>query len=139
MTDLYDLQRFVAAQDPVYEAIRTELRSGRKKTHWMWFVFPQIAGLGFSPMARRFAIASLAEAAAYLDHPVLSPRLAECIRLVNTVAGRSIEQIFGPPDDLKFRSSMTLFAHATLDNQLFADALMKYFGGEFDPATLARL
>jgi uncharacterized protein (DUF1810 family) len=139
MTDPYDLQRFVDAQNPVYEAVRTELRSGRKKTHWMWFVFPQITGLGFSQMARKFAIASLAEATAYLDHPVLGPRLAECTGLVNAVEGRPIEQIFGYPDDLKFRSSMTLFAHATADNQVFIDALKKYFAGEFDPATLARL
>jgi uncharacterized protein (DUF1810 family) len=139
MTDPYDLQRFVDAQNPVYEAVRTELRSGRKKTHWMWFVFPQITGLGFSPMARKFAIVSLAEATAYLDHPVLGPRLAECTGLVNAVEGRPIEQIFGYPDDLKFCSSMTLFAHATADNQVFIDALKKYFAGEFDPATLARL
>jgi uncharacterized protein (DUF1810 family) len=139
MTDLYDLQRFVAAQDPVYEAIRTELRSGRKKTHWMWFVFPQIAGLGFSPMARKFGISSLAEAAAYLSHPLLGSRLAECTGLVNVVEERPIEQIFGYPDDLKFRSSMTLFAHATSDNRLFLEALKKYFGGEFDAETLARL
>jgi uncharacterized protein (DUF1810 family) len=103
------------------------------------FVFPQIAGLGSSQMARRFAISSLAEAAAYLQHPVLGPRLAECTRLVNQVEGRPIEQIFGYPDDLKFRSSMTLFTHATSDNRVFIDALEKYFRGEFDPATLARL
>jgi uncharacterized protein (DUF1810 family) len=139
MTDPYDLQRFVDAQNSVYEAVRSELRSARKKTHWMWFVFPQLAGLGVSPMARKFAIASVAEAAAYLGHPVLGPRLAECTALVNAVEGRPIEQIFGYPDDLKFRSSMTLFARATSDNQVFVDALKKYFGGEFDPATLARL
>jgi uncharacterized protein (DUF1810 family) len=139
MTDPYDLQRFVDAQNPVYEAVRSELRTGRKKTHWMWFVFPQITGLGFSQLARKFAIASLAEAAAYLDHPVLGPRLAECTGLVNAVEGRPIEQIFGYPDDLKFRSSMTLFAHAKSDNEVFIDALKKYFAGEFDPDTLALL
>jgi uncharacterized protein (DUF1810 family) len=139
MTDPYDLQRFVDAQDPVYEAVRSELRSGRKKSHWMWFVFPQITGLGFSPMARKFAILSLAEATAYLGHPVLGPRLAECTGLVNAVEGHPIEQIFGYPDDLKFRSSMTLFAHATSNNRVFLDALKKYFGGEFDAASLARL
>jgi uncharacterized protein (DUF1810 family) len=139
MIDPYDLQRFVDAQDPVYDKVCCELQDGRKKSHWMWFVFPQIEGLGSSPLARRFAISSLAEAAAYLKHPVLGPRLAECTRLVNRVEGRPIEQIFGYPDDLKFRSSMTLFAHATPDNRIFIDALQKYFGGEFDPATLARL
>ena len=139
MTDPYDLRRFVDAQNPVYEAVRSELRSGRKKTHWMWFVFPQLAGLGVSPTARKFAIASVVEAGAYLGHPVLGPRLAECTGLVNAVDGRPIEQILGYPDDLKFRSSMTLFARAPSDNQVFADALKKYFEGEFDPATLARL
>jgi uncharacterized protein (DUF1810 family) len=105
----------------------------------MWFVFPQIEGLGSSPMARKFAISSLAEAAAYLEHPVLGPRLTECTGLVNLVEGRSIEQIFGRPDDLKFRSSMTLFARASADNQVFVDALQRHFNGEFDPATLKRL
>jgi uncharacterized protein (DUF1810 family) len=105
----------------------------------MWFIFPQIAGLGSSPMARRFAISSLSEAAAFLEHPVLGPRLAECTRLVNRVEGSPIGQIFGYPDDLKFRSSMTLFAHAAADNQVFVDALHKYFKGEFDPATIERL
>ena len=105
----------------------------------MWFVFPQIQGLGHSPMARRFALASRTEAETYLLHSVLGPRLRECTRLVNAVAGRSIEEILGAPDDLKFRSSMTLFAHATADNRIFMDALRKYFGGEYDPLTLARL
>ena len=139
MSDPYDLQRFVDAQNPVYDKVCSELRDGRKKSHWMWFVFPQIEGLGSSPMARKFAISSLAEAAAYLEHPVLGPRLTECTRLVNLVEGRSIEQIFGRPDDLKFRSSMTLFARASADNQVFVDALQRHFNGEFDPATLARL
>ena len=105
----------------------------------MWFVFPQIEGLGSSPLARKFAISSLSEAAAYLAHPILGPRVAESTGLVNLVEGRPIEQIFGYPDDLKFRSSMTLFAHATPDNRVFIDALQKYFSGEFDAATLARL
>ena len=105
----------------------------------MWFVFPQIEGLGSSPLARKFAISSLAEAAAYLQHPVLGPRLAECTELVNHVEGRTIEQIFGYPDDLKFQSSMTLFAHATPDSRVFLDALQKYSKGEFDPATMERL
>jgi uncharacterized protein (DUF1810 family) len=139
MSDPYDLQRFVDAQNPVYDRVRAELQEGRKQSHWMWFIFPQIAGLGSSPLARRFAISSLSEAAAFLEHPILGPRLAECTRLVNLIEGRSIEQIFGRPDDLKFRSSMTLFARASADNQVFADALQTHFNGEFDPATLERL
>ncbi|HEX5458783.1 MAG TPA: DUF1810 domain-containing protein [Steroidobacteraceae bacterium] len=133
------LQRFIAAQEPVMERVLAELRAGRKTSHWMWFVFPQIQGLGHSPMARRYAIASRAEAEAYLHHPILGPRLRECTGLVNAVERRSIEEILGSPDDLKFRSSMTLFAHATPDNQIFLDALAKYFGGEVDPLTLERL
>ena len=105
----------------------------------MWFAFPQIAGLGSSQWAREFAISSLAEAAAYLAHPILGPRLAECTRLVNVIEGRSVDQIFGYPDNLKFRSSMTLFARATPDNEGFVAALQKYFKGEPDPVTLARL
>jgi uncharacterized protein (DUF1810 family) len=139
MNHPYDLQRFVDAQNPVYDKVCSELRDGRKKSHWMWFIFPQIEGLGSSPLARRFAISSLTEAGAYLEHPVLGPRLVGCSRLVNLVKGRSIEQIFGHPDDLKFRSSMTLFGHATADNAVFIDAVNKYFDGKFDPATLARL
>lgn len=133
------LERFVQAQEPVIERVLAELRAGRKASHWMWFVFPQIQGLGHSPMAQRFAIASRAEAEAYLLHPVLGPRLRECARLVNEVAGRSIEEIFGYPDYLKFRSSMTLFAQASADNRVFLDALSKYFGGECGPLTLDRL
>jgi uncharacterized protein (DUF1810 family) len=139
MSDPYDLQRFVDAQNRVYDKVGAELREGRKRSHWMWFIFPQIAGLGSSPLARRFALSSLSEASAFLEHPILGPRLAECARLVNLVEGRTIEQIFGHPDDLKFRSSMTLFAHASTENQLFIDALRKYFDGEFDPATLERV
>ena len=139
MTDPYHLQRFVDAQNAVYTEVCAELQDGKKKSHWMWFVFPQIRGLGSSPLARKFAISSLAEAAAYLQHPILGPRLIECTRLVNLIEGRPIQQIFGYPDDLKFRSSMTLFAHAAGENQLFVDALQKYFKGEFDPTTLARL
>lgn len=133
------LQRFVDAQTPVYEQVGAELRSGRKRTHWIWFVFPQIAGLGKSPTAQHFAIASLEEARAYVNHPVLGPRLRECTRWVNDIEGQPIEQIFGYPDDLKFRSCMTLFAHATDDNAEFLRALSKYFGGEFDALTLERL
>lgn len=133
------LERFVQAQEPVMERVLAELRAGRKASHWMWFVFPQIQGLGHSSTAQHFAIASRAEAEIYLRHPVLGPRLRECTRLVIETEGRSIEEIFGYPDDLKFRSSMTLFAHATADNQVFVEAVSKYFGGEYDPLTVARL
>ena len=133
------LERFVEAQEPVIQQVLGELRAGRKTSHWMWFVFPQIRGLGHSPTAQHFAIATRAEAEAYLRHPILGPRLRECTRLVNAVEGRSIEEIFGHPDDLKFRSSMTLFANVTGDTQAFVDALNKYFAGEPDPLTLERL
>jgi uncharacterized protein (DUF1810 family) len=123
MTDPYNLQRFVDAQNPVFDEVRAELRAGRKHSNWMWFVFPQIAGLGISPMAARYAISSRAEAAAYLDHPLLGPRLRACARLATAVGGRTAGEIFGHPDDLKFHSSMTLFAHATPDNKVFADAI----------------
>jgi uncharacterized protein (DUF1810 family) len=137
--DPYHLRRFVDAQNPLFEEVCSELRRGHKESHWMWFVFPQIRGLGSSPMAAEFAIDSLDEAAAYLKHPVLWARLRERTRLVNCVEGRSIHQIFGFPDDLKFRSCMTLFSRATDDNRVFNDALRKYFGGEPDQQTLARL
>jgi uncharacterized protein (DUF1810 family) len=137
--DSYDLQRFVDAQDRVFEQVRQELQDGSKRSHWMWFVFPQIAGLGFSQMAARYAISSLAEATAYLAHPVLGPRLKECTQLVLQVEGRSIRQIFGQPDDMKFRSSMTLFARAAPDEPIFTKALQKYFGGELDRMTLERI
>jgi uncharacterized protein (DUF1810 family) len=139
MDDLYNLQRFVDAQDPVYAQVCDELKHGHKRSHWMWFVFPQIQGLGASATARRFAISSLAEAEAYLSHPILGPRLRESTQLVNLVNERSIEDIFGYPDYLKFRSSMTLFARATTDNDVFTEALRKYFGGEADPQTLQLL
>ncbi|WP_158902309.1 DUF1810 domain-containing protein [Burkholderia sp. L27(2015)] len=139
MDDPFDLQRFVDAQEPVFEQVCKELRAGEKRTHWMWFVFPQIHGLGYSAMAQRFALTSREEASAYLLHPLLGVRLRECTRLVNDVQGRSIRQIFGSPDDMKFHSSMTLFAHATQDNSIFVDALHRYFGGEFDRATSVRL
>lgn len=136
--DPYDLERFVAAQNPVIDRVQAELAAGQKRTHWMWFVFPQIRGLGSSPMARRYAISSLAEAAAYLRHPVLGPRLRECTRLVMQVEGRSAAEIFGYPDGLKFRSSMTLFAQVA-DDRLFADAIAKFDTAGPDPATLACL
>jgi uncharacterized protein (DUF1810 family) len=135
----YNLERFVEAQAPVYGRVCEELRDGQKKSHWMWFIFPQIAGLGASAMARTFAISSRAEAEAYSQHPILGPRLIECTRLVNRIEGRSAFDIFGSPDDLKFRSSMTLFAQATSDNAVFKAALRNYFGGEADPLTLERL
>ena len=139
MHDLHHLQRFVDAQNSVYERVCSELRKGRKQSHWIWFIFPQIKGLGSSATAARFAISSREEAAAYLEHPILGPRLRECTRLVTLVEGRSLNQIFGSPDDLKFRSSMTLFAQVAADNQIFLDALEKYCGGEFDGLTLDRL
>jgi uncharacterized protein (DUF1810 family) len=139
MNDAYDLQRFLDAQNPVFEQVSSELREGRKQGHWMWFVFPQLKGLGHSWMASRFGISSRDEAEAYLRHPILGPRLKECTRLVNLVEGRSIEQIFGYPDNLKFHSSMTLFAHVASDKELFINALQKYFDGERDSLTLDRL
>jgi uncharacterized protein (DUF1810 family) len=134
----YDLERFVEAQADCYEQVTSELRAGRKSSHWMWFIFPQIGGLGHSEMAGRYAISGLEEAAAYLQHPLLGKRLRECTRLVNGVEGRSIGQILGYPDDLKFRSSMTLFAKAGPGERVFRDALEKYFGGEEDRLTLER-
>ena len=139
MKDPYDLQRFIEAQNPVYEQVCAELRNGRKESHWMWFIFPQVRGLGHSRTAVRFGIASREEAEAYLQHPVLGPRLRECTGLVNLVEGRSIRQVLGSPDDLKFRSSMTLFASVAPDDQIFTAALQKYFGGEFDRLTLEKL
>ncbi len=139
MEDPHDLQRFVTAQDPVYDQVCAELRNGRKQSHWIWYIFPQLRGLGHSQTAAAFGIASREEAEAYLRHPVLGERLRECTRLVNMVQGRSVSQIFGYPDDLKFRSSMTLFSIVTPDNQVFKDALQKYFGGEPDRLTLERL
>lgn len=139
MTDPYDLQRFVDAQSSVYEAVLDELRAGRKRSHWIWFVFPQLAGLGRSPTAERFAISSPAEAEAYFAHEVLGPRLRECTRLVQAIEARSIDDIFGWPDNLKVRSSMTLFARAIADNREFVAMLDKYYGGNEDPATVGLL
>lgn len=139
MTDPYNLQRFVNAQDPIYKEVCSELREGYKSGHWMWFVFPQIIGLGHSYLANKFAISSRKEAEAYLKHPILGPRLRECTQLVNLIEGRSIEEIFGYIDSLKFRSSMTLFDQASSDNEIFKDALKKYFGSEFDRSTIERL
>jgi uncharacterized protein (DUF1810 family) len=135
MTDPFDLQRFVDAQAPVYQRVVAELRHGRKQSHWMWFIFPQLAGLGHSPMARRFAIRSREEAIAYLGHSVLGPRLRECTALVTAVEGRTIREILGSPDDLKFCSSMTLFGAVSSD-VVFAAAIAKFYGGRPDPRTL---
>ncbi|WFU21536.1 DUF1810 domain-containing protein [Bradyrhizobium sp. CB1717] len=135
MTDTFDLERFVQAQNPVFRDVQGELARGRKQSHWMWFVFPQVAGLGFSAMSQRYAIGSRAEAVAYLAHPVLGPRLIECTRLVLAVEGRTINAILGAPDDTKFRSSMTLFG-AVSDEPVFDQALARYFAGERDAATL---
>jgi uncharacterized protein (DUF1810 family) len=139
VNDPYHLQRFIEAQNPVYPQVCAELRSGQKQSHWMWFIFPQLRGLGHTQMAIKFGIASREEAEAYLQHPLLGPRLTECTRLVTEVEGRSIHEILGSPDDLKFRSSMTLFASVTSDNDIFTAALQKYFGGEFDRLTLETL
>ncbi|HUO99856.1 MAG TPA: DUF1810 domain-containing protein [Rhizomicrobium sp.] len=132
-----DLQRFVDAQERVIARVREELKAGAKKSHWMWFIFPQIAGLGHSETARRYALASLAEARAFAAHPVLGPRLRECVKLVLAAKDKSASDIFGYPDDLKFRSSLTLFAHAT-DDPLFRQAIEKYYSGEEDPETVKR-
>jgi uncharacterized protein (DUF1810 family) len=153
MADSFDLQRFLDAQADAYDDVLAELHSGRKTSHWMWFIFPQLRGLGHSPTAEHFAIQSLEEARAYLVHSILGPRLRECTALVNQIPGRSVEQIFGFPDNLKFRSSLTLFLQAsswerrspgrpapsTADRDLFFAALGKYFHGEPDPLTLSLL
>src|SRR4051794_31644440 len=125
MSDPFNLKRFLDAQNPVYEHVCAELRRRAKESHWMWFVFPQMKGLGSSTLAQKFGIESRAEAEAYLAHSILGPRLIECTQLVNTVAGRSIEQILGAVDSLKFRSSMTLFAEVAGAHSVFADALQK--------------
>lgn len=136
MPDAHDLRRFVGAQEPVYADVTAELRAGRKRSHWMWFIFPQISGLGRSGTARFYAISSLEEARAYLDHSVLGPRLRQCTELALAIVGRSAHDVFGSPDDLKFRSSMTLFAEVGTDGEPFGPALEKFFGGEPDPLTL---
>lgn len=133
--DRFDLQRFVDAQAPVYQTVVAELRAGAKRSHWIWFVFPQLQGLGRSPTAARFAISSLAEAQAYLKHDILGPRLRECAQLVNAIDGSSVDEIFGWPDNLKVRSSMTLFGRARPGEPVFGQVLDRYFGGEADPAT----
>jgi uncharacterized protein (DUF1810 family) len=140
MPDPYHLQRFVDAQASCFAQVRSELAAGKKRTHWMWFIFPQLEGLGSSAMAQRYAISGIEEAKAYLAHPVLGERLRDCTALVNAVSGRTVEDIFGYPDDLKFRSSITLFAQASgPENNVFNEALKKYFNGVPDQATINRL
>ena len=151
MIGMPDLERFVSAQETTYDRALAELRAGQKRSHWMWFVFPQIAGLGSSPAAQRYAVRDVAEARAYLGHPVLGPRLIECAQALLAVEGRSAAQILGYPDDLKLRSSMTLFAEAAEAEAAEAEAahaeaaavfrqvLERYYDGEPDPATLEKL
>ena len=141
MTEAFDLQRFVDAQDAggTYDQAVAELRAGRKQSHWMWFVFPQIAGLGRSPTSQHFAISGLPEAQAYLAHPVLGPRLRECARVLTERRGTDAAEVFGPVDDQKLRSSMTLFARAAPDEPVFRQVLAQYFAGREDEATTSRL
>lgn len=138
MAGEYNLQRFVDAQRPVYDAVRAELCAGRKRSHWMWFIFPQIRGLGHSMMAQQYAISSLDEAKAYLAHPVLGERLRECSRILAALEDRPVEGIFSYPDDMKFHSSMTLFAQVS-SGEVFDECLKKYFKGHRDAATLDRI
>ena len=135
LADHFNLQRFVNAQESIYDDVIAELRAGQKTSHWMWFIFPQIQGLGVSSTSREFAISSTEEAKAYLAHPVLGQRLTECCQLVLQVKGKSARQIFGSPDDMKFRSSMTLFANAAPDVEIFQSALSQYFAAGPDPLT----
>jgi uncharacterized protein (DUF1810 family) len=139
MDDPYDLNRFLRGQEPVYPLVLSELCSGRKRAHWMWFVFPQLAGLGSSPLSRYYAIKTLAEAEAYLAHPVLGARLRECAEATLGVKGRSAADIFGSPDDLKLRSSATLFAHASPPGSVFERVLERYFPAGPDERTLRLL
>ena len=136
MLDLFNLRRFVEAQERDYPSVLKELAAGQKRSHWIWYIFPQIEGLGGSPMSKKYAISSLEEAGAYSQHPILGPRLRECTQLVLNVEGRSAEQIFPYPDNLKFRSCMTLFEHSAADAAIFRSALLKYFGGQGDQSTL---
>jgi uncharacterized protein (DUF1810 family) len=137
--DRFHLERFVRAQQPVYKRVLAELQAGEKMSHWMWFIFPQIRGLGQSPVSVEFAISSREEALAYLQHPVLGSRLKECTRLVLLAERRSALEIFGSPDDIKFRSCMTLFAEVSPEDDIFERALQKYFNGVPDKLTLDRL
>ncbi len=139
MSDPHDLQRFVDAQQSIYDRALAELNAGHKQSHWMWFIFPQIAGLGHSDMARRYAIKDASEAAAYLKHPVLGPRLEECAAALLAHAERPARQILGSPDDMKLRSSMTLFAAVAPEHTTFQAVLDAFFAADPDPATLSRL
>lgn len=138
--DPFDLSRFTKAQEGIYDSVLAELKSGRKRTHWIWFIFPQFAGLGHSPTSQHYAIKSIEEARQYLKHPVLGARLPECAKAVLAVEGRSVSEIFGYPDDLKLKSSMTLFASVAEDpHSVFIRVLEKYFQGEQDDRTLQLL
>ena len=137
--DPYNLARFVQAQESIYSDVRLELRAGRKTSHWMWFIFPQIKGLGHSAKADIYGISSEGEAEAYLDHPILGKRLIECVKWVNEVQSRTAEQIFGYPDYMKFHSCLTLFSQVAPDEKIFEEALIKYFDGRLDPLTLGNL
>jgi uncharacterized protein (DUF1810 family) len=137
--DPHDLNRFVQAQEGVYERALAEIKSGRKRSHWMWYIFPQFDGLGFSPTAQLYAIKSVAEAEAYLSHPVLGPRLKECAEAVLSTQGRTAHEVFGSPDDMKLRSCATLFARVSPPGSVFARLLDKYYQGEPDDKTLALL
>jgi uncharacterized protein (DUF1810 family) len=137
--DPFNLARFVSAQDGVYQVALAEIMAGDKRSHWMWFIFPQLAGLGTSSMAQRYALAGIDEAAEFLAHPVLGPRLIECCRAILKLQGKSARQIFGSPDDLKLRSSMTLFARVPSPPPEFQQVLDKYFAGEPDKRTLSIL
>ena len=138
MDDPYNLRRFLDAQERLYDTVLEELRAGRKRSHWMCFIFPQIHGLGHSATAQHYAITSRDEADAYLAHPVLGLRLRECSRIVASIGGRTVEEIFGYPDDMKFCSSMTLFAQVS-PGEVFDECLRIHFGGQPDPLTLSRL
>jgi uncharacterized protein (DUF1810 family) len=139
MEDRFNLQRFVEAQRDEIDGVRAELTRGRKDSHWMWFILPQLRGLGHSGMANHYGISGRAEGEAYLNHPTLGPRLIECTELVNRIEGRTIEEIFGDIDSMKFRSSMTLFSLVDGDKAVFSEALRKYFNGLQDPVTIERL
>lgn len=136
MTDTYNLSRFIDAQETDYASALAEIAAGQKRSHWMWYVFPQYDGLGFSSTSKHYAIKSPAGAAAYLDHPILGPRLRECVDALLSVTGRSAHGIFGSPDDMKLKSCMTLFAHVSPEGSMFEQVLNKYFGGQRDGKTL---
>lgn len=139
MNDIFNLERFIEAQEQVYAEVVNELKSGIKRGHWIWHIFPQIAGLGFSPMSDRYSIKSIEEANAYLDHPILGPRLIVCVELVIAIEGRSVEQILGHPDYMKFRSCLTLFLATGMNHDVFERALDKYYGGVPDRLTIDTL